>query len=600
MLEIIREFLSKECRRKNITIEQLIEEYSVDETSFWNYVYNYDIMLENQKKPKISRQIKQENKRRKENLDSLEIYRSLKNSECTFGDIARQRGCTVDDICEKLRNEYLVRGIHNYSFDKLLEKNTELLKQKKEFQMYFYFIDHNMSFQELGKKFNLDEATIVYYFDSVVAEELSAKQIQEAFKQNRSKEFETEYTIQRRKLCNLFTLTLEETESIDQVIHAFNQKLFTGEENPIFKQYRNTNLIHDKDSEIVKKVETLHYIKRYLSKEAPTMEKCCTEISQNPYNIYHRLNSDWLSVFLKPEIIAKLRIRSLIGTSKVYRSSADKFSLIEYYMSLYATYMNGNGITMKQFQENFGENLNYGEVFDQKLNTSIFRKISKIMKDMIAHKSIKNKGDILYQDYLMNFMFFKDLAILSGIQEEELEKYFKYNADRQEEWKTICSTEQERSIVLNQTIEKLYTFADLMEQWVNCKNLTALEKERLSAQINAMAEHKFSIIKLEKQQSYLMKLARACRFTAMYLGQNEYEIGALKETFGITSDTAVRTYLYHELILEILDSEILAYLKMKRSISQQLGQEKGQQKYVENKTYLNKIRSKNGQFISKN
>ena len=44
MIEIINDFLSKESKMKNIILEELLQTYSVDMISFWNYVYNYDLV----------------------------------------------------------------------------------------------------------------------------------------------------------------------------------------------------------------------------------------------------------------------------------------------------------------------------------------------------------------------------------------------------------------------------------------------------------------------------------------------------------------------------------------------------------------------------
>ncbi len=212
MHKIINEFFSKESKKRNITITSLLQEYKVEEKLFWNYVYNYHL--------NFVEKIKQENKKREDKIASLEIYRLTKDGNLTFGEIAHQRGITVEEVIALLQNEYLT-GLAHYSFDSIKKQNTNLLRQKKEFQLYFYFVEHDVTFEQLGKQFGLEESQIICYFYTVLNSELSKNQIKGLFLLNKNRERKIEYNQNKQKLCDLFILTEEEIQYIDELIRKF-------------------------------------------------------------------------------------------------------------------------------------------------------------------------------------------------------------------------------------------------------------------------------------------------------------------------------------------------------------------------------------------
>lgn len=580
MREIINDFFNKENRIHNVTIEELLQEYELNTKDFWKYAYEYNVSL--------AQKIKEESKRRSSNKKSLEIYFLLKEKGCTFGELARELQCSVDDICERLKNEYLAKRICNYSYDKMFSKNAELLKQKKTFQMYFYFLENNVNFEELAEIFEMDVATVVYYFDSVITEELSSKQVQDVFRINKSRE---RYTQQRQRLSQLFTLTPEESQNIHIIIDAFNKKLFSGEDDSIFQQYRTEWLLHRNPKEITKKVEALHALQKYLSTGEFSMIECCKDFCLKKSIMYDRLKQDWVAVMLKPQILAKLSIRMLIENTKIYKCKQENFELVEYYMTTFAEYLNATTKSQKNANK---DNLILAGTIDEELNTNIFRKIVEVIKDMESKEKISNNGDTLSNYYKEHFILLQDLATYHGMSVEEIKKYYKYNESQKEVWADICEIEESRQQTIHQNASILFEYADLLKRWIIFRDTGSFETEKIREQLEQIIQNKFHMVKLEREDTYLNALVRAANFTAMYLMQDDCQVDDLKEQFGIKGK--VDRYLYHELVKIMLDPEIVQYIHLKRSVSQQLGREKGCQKFLENQTYLNRDRNASGQF----
>lgn len=194
--QIIDEFFSKECKVRNTTLDELLEKHNITSYIFWSVIHSECIRVKSKEnsiatsvdKNLLIEKLKKEDKIRFQKQESLDIYRTLKKDKTkTFGDIARERNCPVNVIYERLQSPYL-KKIENYSYETILKNNMKLLQQRKEFEMYFYFLKYKVvTFQQLAEHFQVEEADVIIYFDSTVATELSSKEIQKIFTLNKER-----------------------------------------------------------------------------------------------------------------------------------------------------------------------------------------------------------------------------------------------------------------------------------------------------------------------------------------------------------------------------------------------------------------------------
>lgn len=190
--QIIDEFFSRECEVRNTTLDELLEKYNITSYIFWSVIRSERIRVKSNESPiatsadknLLIEKLKKEDEIRFQNQESLDIYRTIKDGTKTFGDIARERNCPVDVIYERLQSPYL-KKIENYSYETILENNMKLLQQRKEFEMYFYFLKYKVTFQQIAEHFQVEEADVIIYFGSTVATELSSKEIQNIFTLNK-------------------------------------------------------------------------------------------------------------------------------------------------------------------------------------------------------------------------------------------------------------------------------------------------------------------------------------------------------------------------------------------------------------------------------
>ncbi len=360
MIEIINEFFSKESKINNITIEQLLKEYEVDEKVFWNYVYNYDLV----KKMGIVNRIKSENEIRNTNKSSLEIYRELKqNKNNTFGDIARHYHISIDRVIELLNHSYLKKGIRHYSFQQIQKNNLELLRQKEEFEMYFYFIEHPVTFEEIAKKFQKEESQVIHYFDEYIQLEIAETQIQKIFKINKLRQI---YNIRKNNLYQFnqcFLLTPQEIAELEYHIH------------------------HLKNSDTPRKHLVLKLIEKYLSNPTCTMAEAAEEEHTRQLHIKNHNDNNWLYQLLSPEIIAKLEIRTFLADSGInlFKDPA-KIEKIRQYLKLYGEWLNQPIITLEAFFNGMDMHPWDGKALDQELGTHVFQTIEDIMKPVLMKR----------------------------------------------------------------------------------------------------------------------------------------------------------------------------------------------------------------------
>lgn len=488
MLEIINEFFFKESRIRNITIDELLKEYEIEEKLFWNYVYDFSLMT--------AEKIKKENQRREGNKNALEIYRLTKDGTLTFGDIARMKNKSIEQVIEALQNEYL-NGIKGYSFDAIQQQNIELLKQRKEFQIYFYFIEHEVTFEQLGKQFGLEESQVIYLFDSILDSELTRKEIKRGFALNKNRKYQQN----KKKLCDLFILTEEEVQSNE------------------------------------------------------------TE---------------------KTSILVKISICNLIEERKIYRCPEEKFCVIEYYMRLYAYLLNSPKLTYQDIRKQYKTNIGNGKVIDQKLNTDIFSEISDMIKKTRMRTTDLEKYNQLYKYYMDNFILFRDLAPLFGIEQIEVQKYYQQE-EKQNEWLSICEIEKQRQTIIMSNVSILFQTSQLLSQllcYTNSKD--ELKKYKLEDQLKALIKEKIMFSDLCRQNSYIEKLIRSMQFTGLYLFQENFDTKKLVQLFNIKSTNTIVGYLYHPLTTKLLDREAQQYIEKKRRIAEQYNRKQNFQKLTIN------------------
>ena len=557
MKEIINEFFSKECKRENKTIDELLKEYEIDERLFWNYVYTLN--------PIIVAKIKEENKRRQKNKKSLEIYRLLKDGTLTFGDVARIQKTTVDAVVELLQNEYLVKGISQYSFDKLDRQNTKLLKQKKELHLYFYFIEHKVTFSELGKQFGIEEVEIIYLFDAILDSELTEEQIRSLFVTNKKREKPNNkpkkpFKMNENKKClyKLFALTEAEETFVDSTIERLK------EESPE---------LHSKN------ITTLNYIKMRLTGDMVDTTACCDALKVNPETMRGRLNQ--LSKRRNfSTIITKIFILNMINGKKIY--THPEIAKIEYYMKFYADYLNNPNLTISDIELQHKINLRNGNLIDQKLNTHIFSIISDKIEELEENQLMNNFDSKVYEYYKNHFVLFRDLGPLLGIEQEELQQNFPVN---QNEWRSICEIEEKRIKHINDNIKRITYFSKLLSKY----QIDNDNNQIYDNLITLIGENRLVAI-TGKQKSYTERLIRSILFTCDYIQQENYDTKKSEQLYNIKSPNTVHKYLYHSLIIQLLDSEVVEYIRIKRKISENC-------KRLENFQKLS--RDEKGQFVKK-
>ncbi len=519
----------------------------MNETTFWNGMYND---VENAKK------IKKENERRKRNVESLAVYRLTKDGKTTFGDIACMKQIKVEEVIALLQNDYL-KGIHNYSFEHLQLQNLQLLKQREQFQLYFEYINQDLTFRQLAEQSNRTESEIIYFFDSMLLSEFTEAQINDLFTRNKRKE----QNIQRRQdLFHLFALTEEEMKSIDAIIGEF-QKI----------------------SVYQKRVEVLNDIKSFLTSN-PSMADYC-QLDVNSTLMEKRLAQPWLEQRIMPSIFLKLSICNLITTERVYTGSKDSFFELKNHMELYAQAINDKTI----FQDKMRNRWKSKKV-DQDLKICIFSKIENVIQKIKNTEKIVNFGEKAFEHYLNHFILFRDLGHRFHIEPEELEHY--YNSPRNKEiWKQICEIEQYRNEILADNISLILEVSQVLNQLLAYqKDKDSLTKFRLEEKFYELVKNKITISDLCKQESYIMKFIRSMQFTILYLLQEGYDVKNLKDLFDIKSPSTVVNHLYHPLTNKLLDSEICEYIREKRTIAADL------QRY---QNYESLECDEKGQFVKK-
>lgn len=568
MREIINEFFSKDSKTRNVTIAELLKEYCIEERLFWNYVYNLD--------PIIVAKIKDENKNREINNNSLEIYRLTKDGSLTFGDIARSKETTVNQVVEFLQNPFL-NSINHYNFENIQTKNMELLKQRKEFDLYFYFLEHNVTFEQLGKQFGLDESQVIYFFDSVLDSEFTEEQIKKVFALNKSRENKPHYQQNKKQLRDLFVLTEEENQWIDGVI---------------------TNLEKTSSQFYRKRIETLKCTKMYLSSEVISMEESCHKLNLDIELMRQRFEWPWLNETLLPSMRIKKEICNLIEKKRIYICPQTKFLQIEHYMRMYAEYLNCSDLSIQTIYQKYNVDISQGSMLDKKLKTTIFSEISKIIEKLSPQRKVFKLNDQINEYYQNHFILFRDLGPIFNIPQNELLQYYN-QPENKNIWTSICAIEEQRIKKINHNIKRLSYFSNLLSSYqINSKQADNCNSKLYDDLIELIGRKRFiSIIK--KPKMYMDGLIQALLITCNYIGQANYDINNLLTEFHIKSDCTICRGLKHEQVVALLDTEIGEYIHTKRKIAGILGARKGNQIMLQNQTHQYNERNEKGQFVKK-
>lgn len=497
--------------------------------------------------------------RREQNKESLEIYRALKDGTKTFGEVAKERNCTVNQIYIRLQNDYLT-NIQKFSLTKLEEQNLSLLRQKPELEMYFYFMNHNVTFQDLSTIFHKTEDDIIFYFDSGIAEELLPNQIQWTFMLNKRRQ-------QRNKLCDQIMLSEQETAEINSIIQAFEQRITTGEVSPIFKQYNQENLINRLNS-MPKFIDLLKIIKKYLSSPEITMEELLKEYSMCEGSMRIKFQQEWISHMLKSEIIAKFKIKATIGAylNILYNKQIE---ILNQYLSYYAEFLNTPNLTLHDLEKKYHINLKAGYLLDETFDLSVFSKIVEILEPVQQKRLCHNSRMEMYLYYKNNFVLLKDLEVIFHRSPQEIAQYFRETIADEVDYSEIERTEQKRQEKLSQNVHKLFKLSQLA---ILYRDGTENKEALHHALITLLGKEKTDYISKKMDQLRNVsfeKLIRSMQLIGLYLYQDNYDIKELERLMDIDSKS-IYDYLYYPIVNKIVNPEISHYIHQKRSLSAQL------------------------------
>ena len=582
MNELICEFFNSTSKNRNITIEELLEKYSLNHSQFWNYVYQYDLT----KKSGFANRIKNEDQKRKNNRKSIEIYRAFKDDTSTLGDIARTYHLTIHEVIELLQNPYLEKGLTNFSIEKIKEENTRRIQNKANFEMYFYFIEHPVTFEELAEKFQKEEAEIINYFDEFLKSELTEKQIHKLFHLNHLRHLSKNFLEHRTQYNQYFMLTPGEEAKLDDSISLLQTQL---QNTSIPLPDCLSGIISGKQNELVSQLQTLSIIKRYLTDPAITLDHLFEEYCKNTTYQYERFQKEWLIKLLGPEIMSKFKIKCLIGNSKVY-----DYGNIDCILSAYGDWINCPDKTLKEFADEKEIPLHRPNVLDQKSKTKIFSKIYDAILPIQLNRYQNEEHMKLYVYYMQHFILLKDLGPLFSMSDEKVNAYFKSISETINILE-IENIDQKRHQKLEENFQMLFQVGNILNQYLQ-ENLT---EEAAITQLFQCTHDKLWKIDFTKQKVYIKRIATAAQFTSLYLLHNTYSIDDLKVLFENPTHNTIYGYLYHNKILSLLDPDIVEYMKLKRDISRIIGSQKGRDIYVQNQSYLKLDRNEKGQFIKK-
>lgn len=618
---IIEQFFSKECKVRNTTIEELLKENHITEYMFWTVIKSEHIRVKSKEssiatsedKSLLVEKIKKENEIRIQNQETLDIYRAIKDGTKTFGDVARERNCPVDIIYERLQSPYL-KNVQNYSYEAIFSNNMELLRQRKEFEMYFYFLKHEVTFQQLAEHFQVEETDVIIYFDSIAANELSSRVIKKIFVHNKKcvqrqetplennqntrnivEHKLTRQVEQHKKLCKLFALTKKEIVQLDCFISTFQNKFLYNKEDDNYEQYRyiisNLGVNHG----IGEKMETLNAVKQYLSNEFLPIYECFDHISIE--SCYARLRTMWVNSMLSQSILMKLKIRLLLDAKKVSTYGEERFCQIEPYLSIYVHCINTKKNKCVPFMLTHPIiNFENSVLLDEQFQTTIFTEIAKIVNKMNDY----NTTSKLYQYYESHFILFKDLAPIFHMETSELEQYYIENRERHGEWEKIKKIEQKRQETIQQAIERIHNFSNLIQRFQMLRKTNSIEVKKIICELENMIQNKTIAMQIVTQSHpfYFSTLVKSASFICTYLQQENYDANDLRKEYQIKSEQTENQYLYHPILINIIGEEVQQYIHNKRKIAKESGLKK-QKVFIINKNYEAQARNEKGQFVKK-
>ena len=590
MVEIINEFFSKECKIKNITIEELLIEYRLHEREFWSYVYSYDL----QRSQGMANRIRRTNEVRKNNRKSLEVYCALKDSnyQYTFGDLARSFDCSIDKVIELLSSKYLTQGILNYSFEKLQENNMKLLRGKEEFQLYFYFLEHDVTLQELAEKFDKNEEYIQYYVKEFLKTELSAVQIQNLMQTNYAREANRVQWSRKENISTFFLLTSSEIQKIDCLIATIEQKLISEKAAMSLVSGKNVQQLKQ-NIEITKlNLKILTIIKHYLSNPYISLFDVCSEYHIAPRRFKNCLSSPLLYRLLSPEILAKLDIKMQIHTKKIYQhADGPSNKIVKQYLESYGLWLNQDNKTLEYFSKEIGTDLTQIEKLDQKFHTCIFSKIT----DSIQNVQKSRKKLEIYYYYLEHFVLLRDLSSIFSMTADEIDSYFQnissiVNIDK------IAQIEENRLKRLHYASKQLSNFARYLQTLQKIDSTEDFSEVLLEdMQLLDFIKDKITVDDLCKdnryQLPYIQKMIRSCQFMAIYILQDRCDTKELAALFDIRSSSTTHDYLHHPIVQKLISAEIQEYIDNKRTIASSINRKENYQNLL--------THDEKGQFVRK-